>query len=814
MCFLLAAACSSESDARFGGSEAATEGPVGETTDIGGGDELTTTDGGGFSIECSGSECAGFIGSGATASCGDGVLAASEACDDGNTDAGDGCSGQCVLEAGFNCFVPGSACVACGDGLRDPLEGCDDGNLSAGDGCSASCTLEAGARCELPGQPCTLCGDGVAEGLEQCDDANLDDADGCSASCEVETGWDCSFDTCVAAGCSDGLLAGSEACDDGNALSGDGCSFRCEVEAGYVCVSPGVPCRLAVCGDSAVEAQEQCDDGNTTAADGCSATCQLETGFACETPGAPCTSTSCGDGVVEGLEQCDDGDTDSADGCSASCQLEAGFHCPTAGADCEATSCGDGVAQGLEACDDGNTDNDDGCSASCEEEAFYSCDPQTTSCEVVAEYVRVAVFPAPMAQPQAVLYDPRTRSFTAYGFNASQGSQEVCLDGTLRGSRTRYGVGNSLDGATYDPFRDRFLFIQQNGTLTEVDAATGSVVGTRSLSGVGTAGGIAVGDDGRLYVSNHFEKAIKVFDFAGTSPIETIPAPTDGPYLDNLFALAGEGLVGYYNMPPGGSTRQFAFHQLDGTLEGRSDIPGTLFATGQDFPRRADGGEAAPDGGAFLVCSEYLSDGGGTGICQLFSRRCSTDSECAARIPGTACKQDEPIPFCFAPALARDDTFSLPINSVDAPLEVLRNDTVSAEVCKGNAVRVTAVTSSVIGATVSINGAEDGLLYSAPADACGVLDNLQYTVDLGGQSLDAEVSVFIACICGDGVQQSGEACDDNNTANGDGCSASCQIEPECGNGTVEPGEACDDGNLIAGDGCSPTCTSESGGGLI
>ena len=32
----------------------------------------------------------------------------------------------------------------------------------------------------------------------------------------------------------------------------------------------------------------------------------------------------------------------------------------------------------------------------------------------------------------------------------------------------------------------------------------------------------------------------------------------------------------------------------------------------------------------------------------------------------------------------------------------------------------------------------------------------------------------------------------------------------CGNGVLDPGEACDDGNTASGDGCSATCTIESG----
>lgn len=34
------------------------------------------------------------------------------------------------------------------------------------------------------------------------------------------------------------------------------------------------------------------------------------------------------------------------------------------------------------------------------------------------------------------------------------------------------------------------------------------------------------------------------------------------------------------------------------------------------------------------------------------------------------------------------------------------------------------------------------------------------------------------------------------------------VEPVCGNGVVEAGEQCDDGNTLSGDGCSATCTIE------
>ncbi len=62
------------------------------------------------------------------------------------------------------------------------------------------------------------------------------------------------------------------------------------------------------------------------------------------------------------------------------------------------------------------------------------------------------------------------------------------------------------------------------------------------------------------------------------------------------------------------------------------------------------------------------------------------------------------------------------------------------------------------------------------------------------------------CVCGDGVVENFESCDDGNTLPGDGCDADCNVEPTCPNGIVEGGEACDDGNMVPGDGCEPDCT--------
>ncbi len=71
-------------------------------------------------------------------------------------------------------------------------------------------------------------------------------------------------------------------------------------------------------------------------------------------------------------------------------------------------------------------------------------------------------------------------------------------------------------------------------------------------------------------------------------------------------------------------------------------------------------------------------------------------------------------------------------------------------------------------------------------------------------------------VCGNGVADPGEVCDDGNTVSDDGCNASCTSDESCGNGIVDTSEVCDDGNLTDGDGCAASCLSDEscGNGVV
>ena len=180
--------------------------------------------------------------------CGDGILDAGEACDDGNTNNTDACRNNCslpicgdgILDADETCEPPGSPagpngnicrgdCSVCGDGALDTGEACDDGNSNNNDACRNDCSLprcgdgivNAPETCDPPGSPagangnicregCTVCGDGTINGGEACDDGNTNNTDACANDCTVAAPCSVVIDKTVAP---DDGSGGGTACD-------------------------------------------------------------------------------------------------------------------------------------------------------------------------------------------------------------------------------------------------------------------------------------------------------------------------------------------------------------------------------------------------------------------------------------------------------------------------------------------------------------------------------------------------------------------------------------------------------------------------
>lgn len=223
--------------------------------------------------------------------CQDGVKNTDEGCDDNNAEDDDGCSSNCLVEAGYSCSEDSdglSVCSEiCGDSLVVGDEVCDDGDTDTETNCeygTPTCTFcdeDCDTELSLTG---SYCGDETldSDDGEECDDGDTDSDDGCSDACALETGFTCSGSVCSST-CGDGVKASDEACDDNDIDTGDGCDGSCEEESGYSCSedSESLSTCSEVCGDGTRIGNEGCDDGDTDAGDGCSTSCEEETNWYC-----------------------------------------------------------------------------------------------------------------------------------------------------------------------------------------------------------------------------------------------------------------------------------------------------------------------------------------------------------------------------------------------------------------------------------------------------------------------------------------------------------------------------------------------------
>lgn len=222
------------------------------------------------------------------ATCGDGIVAAIEACDCGDADhPNPDCAGPNKDDTYGGCNADCTLGPYCGDEKTNGSEACDDGvNANvygpATNGCAPGC------------KTAPFCGDGKPDTAfgETCDNGaqNAASAYGVGA---------CN-DRCQSAGrCGDGIPNGPEVCDDGqdNGTPSSKCDTTCAWK----------------CGNGKLDGGEQCDLGaakNTGAYGGCKANCTL----------AP----YCGDGVKQATlgEECDDGKNDGSYGtCTSACKL-------------------------------------------------------------------------------------------------------------------------------------------------------------------------------------------------------------------------------------------------------------------------------------------------------------------------------------------------------------------------------------------------------------------------------------------------------------------------------------------------------------
>jgi cysteine-rich repeat protein len=121
---------------------------------------------------------------------------------------------------------------------------------------------------------------------------------------------------------------------------------------------------------------------------------------------------------------------------------------------------------------------------------------------------------------------------------------------------------------------------------------------------------------------------------------------------------------------------------------------------------------------------------------------------------------------------------------------------------------------------VPLEGCDDGNTING--DGCSSNCQIEYGYSCMDELVNGPSPSLCFPICGDGLINGDEECDDNNTNNWDGCTSNCKFQvgyncseepslcsPICGDERIVGDEECDDGNTINGDGCSSECVIES-----
>jgi len=136
--------------------------------------------------------------------------------------------------------------------------------------------------------------------------------------------------------------------------------------------------------------------------------------------------------------------------------------------------------------------------------------------------------------------------------------------------------------------------------------------------------------------------------------------------------------------------------------------------------------------------------------------------------------------------------------------------------CQGNIDKSASTFGPLDASCTAGSGGAGGKASGKVSKACGSLSGLDVGSCAGlpgcivtdGESTAQTIARLAfggAAVCGNGIKDIGEACDDGNTNETDGCRANCQL-PTCGDLSVnQASEQCDEADGIAGDQPSESC---------
>ena len=480
-----------------------------------------------------------------------------------------------------------------------------------------------------------------------------------------------------------------------------------------------------------------------------------------------CTPIVCGDGMLTGDEACDDGNTTAGDGCSATCAVEMNYGCTGTPSVC-AVLCGNGVVNSgnAETCDDGNIAPGDGCSATCTVETGFGCGGTPSVCLMSA------------ANSVCSAATPVAATTTITGQRSQTGGARPTA--TACGG----GTGRVLYYAVTIPANTRVAVQTTPGTfditLTAQDACASTMCTFQtdtSPERASLVNSTAAPVTRIVAVGGYGANTAGTWDIAFTyaSIVCGDGAPEGAEICDDGNVVAGDGCSATCTLESGylcsGTPSVCRVVAANGFCSGATPVTATTTLSG----------ESVAAGGLPLT---------GTGCYSFTVPTTNRASYYAVTVP----------------PLTRINIAVTP--TVDVDVVLVAADSCAATTCS----------------LYNDSDPERGTLTNTTATAITQIVSVRAfgaTTSSGTYSI---AFTYVPFVCGNGVLEGAETCDDGNTTAGDGCTATCTVQAGyacsgapsvcalivCGDGLVRGTEGCDDSNTTAGDGCSATCTQETG----
>jgi cysteine-rich repeat protein len=703
--------------------------------------------------------------------CGNGNVDAGEECDDANTDPADACSNACGFTDG------------CGDGNIDAGEDCDDDGLANGDGCSSTCQIEF--TCPA-GQTAVVVQNAMSQAIP-----DNDQVTGVSSVVSVPT-----TGSIVSATVLLGRITHPNAADieaylvsargiqreltTDNGSIGDNFVSTAFNDAATVAITSVLSGAAPFTGvfrpeqtlstTSGVDYRRQNAAGDWTLRvfdDLANNTGSLDRWklLLC----VDAAATYCGDGIVNDTEECDDGNAVANDACGNLCQVTDG--------------CGDGNLDMGETCDDDNLASGDGCSMTCVPE--IACPAGQTA--VIASNTTAAAIPdndqvtgvsstVTVAAPGAIA---SAKVYIASLEHTNDTDLDIYLDAPS-GVRRELSTDN---GSTGDNYYNTTL---DDTATTAVTAGTAPFNGRFrpefSLSSTANTDFRHQRSDGTW--------TLRVFDDLANNT-GTLRGWTLLACVDNTDGYCGDGMVnGGEECDDGNSSNAdnctTACSIVDGCGDGNID-------TGE----ACDDNNVVSGDGCSSTCT--LDIGCAAGEMAVLATNSTPvmppDSNNAGILSGVTVNQAGLVRRAIVTV-----NVTHPANS-DIDMWVMSPWGAQRELTtERSGANFRATTFSDAAATAITSGAAPYTGTFRPAQSLDVYNNqssagewvVRIADDAGATNTGMLTSWTLALcvdpsvtkVCGNGIVESGESCDDGNTTAGDGCSATCVMELNCAAGEV------------------------------